>query len=261
MGSHNRRAITPDQRKKWIKIFREYEPKTHSTMYALHSLAQHWVENEALIERAAIEEVKKNGPKWTPKDDDEIGKFLSERDVARIMHDDIMIPMHRYSCIVMLSTTVEREFKRLVENLEKISGPKNKKVEDMKEKSYLARVANFVEVFYGLRFADCPQYTALIDLQKIRNCIIHCHGEARLLDNRKENHLVKLQANHPGFFAHSPNGIWIKSECIRQFFIKIWGFFTWVFDKLKWEINSCFQGNKLERTFKELETGRKRVGS
>src|ERR1035438_9783090 len=130
MGSHNRRAMTPDQREKWIKIFREHEPKTHSTMYALHSLAQHWVANEALIEQAAKEEVEQSGPKWTPKTDEDISVFFAERSVARMMHDDIMIPMHRYSCIVMLSTTVEREFKRLVENLEKVSGPKNKKVED-----------------------------------------------------------------------------------------------------------------------------------
>src|ERR1035438_2538743 len=195
MGSHNRRAMTPDQREKWIKIFREHEPKTHSTMYALHSLAQHWVENEALIERAAKEEIKQNGPKWTPKNDEEISEFVAERSVTRIMHDDIMIPTHRYSCIVMLCTTVERELKRLVEHLEKECGPQNKKVEDMEGKSYLAKVAKFVEVFHKLRLVDCPQYEALHDLQKIRNCIIHFHGEAGLLSKIKEDYLMKLQAN------------------------------------------------------------------
>jgi hypothetical protein len=250
MGSHNRRAMTPDQREKWIKIFREHEPKTHSTMSALHSLAQHWVENEALIERAAKEEVNQNGPKWTPKNDEEISEFVAERSEARMMHDDIMIPVHRYSCIVMLFTTVERELNRMVDNLEKERGEQKLKLKDISG-AFLNKVAKYIEVFYGLRLADCPHYEALHDLQKIRDCIIHCLGEVDESNDKK--YLVELQTKRAGFFAHSPNGIWIKSECIREFFIETWGFFNWVFRNLNWKINSCFQGNKLERTFKELK--------
>jgi len=251
MSSHSH-ALTPDQREKWIKIFREHEPKTHSTMYALHSLAQHWVESETLIEQAAKTEVEQNGPKWTPKTDEEISVFFAARSEARMMHDDIMIPIHRYSCIVMLYTTVERELERLVSNLEKGHEPQNRKVKYKKNKSYLERVAKFVEDFHNLRLVECPQYKALNDLRIIRNCIIHCHGDSKLL-GQKEFDLVKLESSRPGFYAHSPYGIWLNHECIRRFFIQIWGFFTWVFGKLKWKINNCFQGNKLEGTFKEMK--------
>ncbi len=58
---------------------------------------------------------------WKPDydDKDSIGEYLAQRDLARDMHDKIMLPMHRSSCIVMLFTTVERELINLVENLEK----------------------------------------------------------------------------------------------------------------------------------------------
>jgi len=39
--------------------------------------------------------------------------------MARQLHDEIMTPAFRYSCIVMLYTTIERELRRLVQNLEK----------------------------------------------------------------------------------------------------------------------------------------------
>jgi hypothetical protein len=245
MGSHNRRALTPDQQEKWIKIFREYEPKTHSTMYALHSLAQHWVENEALIEQAAKKEVEKTLQKLSPEDY-EVYELEAEIKVARMTHDDVMIPIHRYSSIVMLYTTVERELKRLVSNLG------NGKVKYAKNKSYLEQVAKFVEDFHNLRLVECPQYKALDDLRIIRNCIIHCHGDSRLL-GEKELDLVRLEGSRPGFYAHSPYGIWMNPGCIRQFLIETWSFFTWVFGKLNWKINNCFQGNKLEQTFKELK--------
>jgi hypothetical protein len=219
-------------------------------MYALHSLAQHWVENEALIERAAKEEIEQSGPKWTPKTDEEYSVFFAERSVARMMHDDIMIPMHRYSCIVMLFTTVERELKRLVDNLETERGQQKLKLNDIGG-AFLNKVAKYIEVFYDLRLANCPHYAALHDLQKIRNCIIHRLGEVGESDDDK--YLVELQTKRAGFFAHTPNGIWIKPECIRKFFVEIWSFFSWVFGELKWKINSCFQVDKLERTFKDLK--------
>jgi uncharacterized protein with PIN domain len=251
MGSHYRRALTRHAlTEKWKKSLREYEPKTNSTMYALHSVTQHWVENEALIEQAAKEEVEQNGPKWKPKDDEEIGEFLAEKDQARIMHDDIMIPIHRYSCIVMLYTTVERELKRLVENLEKERGPQKLKLKDISGAS-LDRAAKFVEVFYGLRLGDCPQYAALHDLQKIRDCIIHCLGEVRLSNDK--DYLVKLETKRHGFFAHPQSDIKIQSECIEQFLREIWSFFTWIFSKLNWKLDSFYQGNRLEQTLKGLK--------
>lgn len=247
--------MTDEAKQKWQAIFADWQItiKTYSTMGALHTLAQHWVENEVIIERAATEEAEINGPKWTPDwdDRDSVGEFHSERDLARYMHDKIMIPMHRQSCIVMLYATVERELRRLIENLEKERGPQKLQLKDMKADSYMAKVGKFVKEFYGIKFSDCPQYTALCDLQKIRDCIIHCHGEVSL--SRDKDFLLKLRNKRRGFFAHPEHGIYIDDQCVKQLAMETWCFFTWLFEKLNWKIAGQWQGDKLEQTFKKLK--------
>ena len=246
--------IPDEQRQKWLDIFADYDRtiKTYSTMGALHTLAQYWVENEVIIERAANEEVETNGPKWTPdyNDEDSVGEFRAEQDMARDMHDKTMIPTHRYSCIVMLYSNVERELLRLVENLEKERGLQKLKWKDIRANSKVEQISKFCEVFFGFRLADCSHYTALTELQKIRDCIIHCLGEVGL--SRDREYLVKLSTNRVGFFAHPSNDITIQPECIEQFLLETWSFFTWVFSTLNWKIVSDYQGNKLEQSLKKL---------
>ncbi len=110
MAAKKQNALTDEQKQKWQDIFANHEPKTASTMYALHTVAQHWVETEVIIEKAAVQEADENGPKWTPDydDRDSVGEFFSERDMARYMHDKIMVPMHRYSCIVKCPLPLSR---------------------------------------------------------------------------------------------------------------------------------------------------------
>src|ERR1700728_4645876 len=174
MSSTDQKAMTDEAKQHWREIVADYDRtiKTYTTMSALHSLAQHWVENELIIERAATEEAENNRPDWTPdhNNEAEIAEFCAERDTARYVHDKIMIPMHRYSCVVMLYATVERELRRLIENLEKERGPQKLQANEIRERSYLAQVGKFVDVFHGILFADCPHYVALNDLQKIRDC-------------------------------------------------------------------------------------------
>jgi hypothetical protein len=234
------------------KLFK-HEPKTLWTMSALNSVIQHWVETEILIERAAKEQVELEGPKWTPKGDDEIGEFFAERDMARDLHDHTMIPIHRYSCIVMLFTTVERELKRLVENLEKQHGPQKLKVSDIKFGSYLAQANKFIDAFFNIRLSDCAQYEAMTDLQKVRNCIIHYQGEAGLAPDM--DYLIQLRDRRKGFFAHPLTDIKIEQECLQQFSTEAWQFFTWIFNSLSWEIDSHYQGNCLDRHFRRIFKG------
>jgi hypothetical protein len=62
-----KKAMTDESKQKWKAIMADYQVavKTYTTMGALHTLAQHWVENELIIERAANEEADKNGTKMT----------------------------------------------------------------------------------------------------------------------------------------------------------------------------------------------------
>lgn len=251
--------MTDESKQKWQAIFADYEltKKTYSTMGALHTLAEYWVENEIIIERAAVEEVEKNRPTWTPdyNDEDSIGEFRAEQDMAREMHDKTMIPMHRYSCVVMLYSTVERELLRLIENLEKEHGLQKLKWKDIRANGKLEQISKFCEVFFEFRLADFSQYAALTDLQKIRDCIVHCLGDVGLLANEKDkNYLMTLKDKRSGFFAHPNNEIYIDAECIKQFLMEIWGFFISVFNTLDWKIAAHWQGDKLQKTFEKLKS-------
>jgi hypothetical protein len=219
-----------------------FESKTFDTFYALDSFVQYWAENEKLIENAADEEVERSGPKWEPKDEDQLGEYFMERDMARYLHDKILIPMLRYSCIVMLYTTAERELRRLIENLQEQHGPQKLKVSDIRESAFLTQAAKFIEVFFSLRLAACPQFQALCDLQKIRDCIVHCRGEVAL--SRDKSYLVSLNDRRPGFFAWEGTDIKIEAECVEQFMRESWHFFVWVFGELKWKIDETWMKKK-----------------
>ena len=62
--SSSEKTITDESKQKWHELIADYDRtvKTYSTMGALHTLAEYWVENEIIIERAAVEEVEKNSP-------------------------------------------------------------------------------------------------------------------------------------------------------------------------------------------------------
>ncbi len=250
------KVMSHEAKQKWQKRFAEFNrtKKTYTTMGALHTLAQYWVENEIIIERAARTEAEENGPKWTPDwdDKDSVGEWHSERDVARDMHDKTMIPMHRYSCIVMLYSTVERELLRLVENLEKEHGAQKLKLKDIRANSKVDQISRFCEVLFEVRLVDCSQYGALTELQKIRDCIIHCLGDVGL--SADKDFLLKLKGKRRGFFAHPKIEIGIDKECIEQFLIEVWAFFVSVFGALGWEIASHWNEDKLGQAFERLNS-------
>jgi hypothetical protein len=216
-------------------MIRKIEVRTYETLAVLDSVGQSWARNEELIDRDADDEVKVSGPKWQPSDDEELGEYYMEVGITRHLHDMIMTPMHRYSCIVMLYTTIERELRRLVENLEKERGQQKLKLNDIRGQSFLAQVTKFINVFFGCNLTDCPRYGALSDLQKIRDCIIHCRGEVSL--SRDKDYLIGLKGRCPGFSAYEWTDIEIEPECIEHFIRETWAFFVWVFAELNWKVD------------------------
>jgi hypothetical protein len=219
------------------------EWKTFDTFYALSSVADYWSESENLIQKAADEAEAQDGPKWTPTDQDEAGEFHEERRIARYLHEEIVTPMFRYSCIVMLATTIERELRRLVKNLEREHGTQKLKVNDIRG-DFLGQVAKFVDVFFGLRLAEGAGYQSLRDLQKIRNCIVHCRGEVNLSGDKDKEYLLKLNDRRPGFYASEGIDIQIEKQCIETFIKEAWDFFAWLFGELKWKIDDSWHEKK-----------------
>jgi len=220
-----------------------FEWKTFDTLYALESFADYWAENEKLIKIAADEQEKKHAPTWTPTDDDERGEYDMEVRNIRHLQDEIMIPMFRQSCIVMLFSMVERELQRLVDNLNKEHGKQKLGPKDLRG-SFLQQTNKFTEAFYGLSLTNCPEYNAVCDLQKIRDCIVHCRGEVSLVNESDRKYLLALKKNRPGFLALERTALDIEAECIEQFIREIWRFFVWIFTELKWKLNDLWEQKK-----------------
>jgi len=215
-------------------IVKPPEWKTHRTLFALDSFRAYWLENERLIRQAAKAEEIRSGPNWAPQTEDEHGEFREEQRIARVLHDEIMTPNFRHSILVMLFVIVERELLRLVRNLEEGHAMTDLFVN--RRGSLFMPVADHCKTYFKLDFRKCSIcYEALCDLQKVRDCIVHCHAEVSL--SRDADYLYKLKDRRPGFYAFREDRIEIHSSCIKQFLIESWEFFVWVFDQLKWQVD------------------------
>ena len=215
--------------------------KTFDTLYALESFGDYWVENERLVLEAVEAAEVRHGPKWKPRTHEELGEFHMERNNARHLHDEIVLPAFRYSSLVMLFTIAERELLRLARNLESERVTPNPKFEN-KRGSLLKPVENHCKIHFDLRLQDCPEYNGLCDLQKVRDCIVHCHGEVRL--SRDAKYLVDMNQRRVGFSAHIGTTIEIGSDCTKQFLNEAWRFFLWVFNQRKWPVDDLWLNKK-----------------
>jgi hypothetical protein len=255
------RKLTPADPVKWNKIFAEYDEKTAHTTSGLTSFAHHFVENEILIEKDAENKVQRNKPEWTPSNDEETSEFMYELNLARHLHDETLIPTHRYSCIVMLYIVVERELRRLVDNLHVVKHQKLK-VKDLKG-SYLEQTKKFLDVCYHLDISKCPSYSAIDDLRRVRNCIVHNHGEVSLCAKPEQKYLCGLKVKYKGLLCHPRSEIDLSQESIKQFLQETMTFFVWVFEqlqqlqpvaKLNWKINAAVELKRLDKILSKIES-------
>lgn len=209
--------------------------KTYQTLYALDAFRNYWVKNEELIQEAAIRAVETDGPSWNPQTEEEHEKHRWEQLVARQFHDEVMTPTLRYSSIVMLYAIIERELLRIVKNIDPTNALKF-------GSSVLKPVAKFCETTCQLRLHDSPAYEAICDLQKIRDCVVHCRGDVGL--SRDAKYLIALKAHRPGFYAWEETLMYIEPTCMDQFLQEAWQFFIWVFHELKWSIGDAWNGSR-----------------
>ncbi len=219
--------------------------KTFETLFVLNSFGKYWKENEQMIQRASEEEEARSGPNWDPKTQADYAEFDAERKAVRYLYDEIMTPTFRYSCVVMLCVIVERAMLRLIRDLERMDGPQSQRF-NCKPGSFLEQANTHCKKYFNLDIKKCPECDAVYDLQWIRNCIVHCHGEVDLVSGKTRRvYLSSLHARRPGFIANEGGRIEIGPECIDHFLKEIWSFFIWVFGQLKWEIHDFGQAEKL----------------
>jgi hypothetical protein len=216
------------------------EPKTYATLSAIDSFRSYWQENERLILQEANRLEIINAPKWDPQTEEERGEFDSMKELASYFHNKEMLPTFRYSSVVMLYAIVERELNRLIKNLEKENGPQKLQIKDIRGEDFIERIQKYSGVFFGLRLSECSNYESLHDLRKIRNCIVHCHGEVKTA-KQDAAFWRKLRKSRKGIFAREGLKIYLFEPCIEQFIKEVQEFFEGVFHRLKWEIDDCWK--------------------
>lgn len=225
----------------------DYHPETLDTFYALRVFIESWKENERLVEVAADSRTEPLLHQ-TFSDADE---FHFENREARRLHDEVLMPMVRYSTTVMLCTTLERELLRAVDNFQRLNKiPKQKLGEMYKGKQAVVEKANrFFAEKHGIKFDTFPDFQSIEDLLLIRNCIAHAAGDCRLLRKTLEvTRLVEMhkQGRYPRFFAHPLCEISLEHETIDYFLRVVWRLFLWLFDALAWKVDVSY------RTFPQI---------
>lgn len=216
-----------------------YNPKTAKTLCAIDAVRVYWQRQADLIQTAEHAEERDRLQRLSASGPAEQEEYTLERYLALELQETVVNPMLRYSCIVMLYTTAERELRRLVENIAAERQIPTLENSNTRPKPFLKQIYLYVDRHLRLNLSDCPHYHSICDLQKIRDCIIHCRGEAAL--SRDKDHLLRLSTQLPGFFAISEIDIRIEEPCIEQFGRDTWAFFTWIFQRLNWTIDEHWQ--------------------
>jgi len=222
-------------------MIHSWEPKTFDTFYALNSFREYCVENERLIRAASDEAERLDGPDWHPTTEEELGEHHALRRNSRYLHDEIVTPVFRYSCVAMLYTVVERELRRLCSNLEKEKGSAKLKYKDLKG-GILEQIPKWCTFCFGLEIASFKEFSEIRDLQKIRDCIVHCNGEVD--DSRDKKDILAMKDRYTGFFAWERIEIEIQPQFVSHMHRQVWNFFLAVFAALRWDVDADWLAKK-----------------
>jgi hypothetical protein len=213
--------------------------KTFDTLWALRSFATYWNETEAWIVASASEAESRGWPTWIPEGPEQEAEHAYERQQARHVQDEIISPSFRYSAVTLLFAITERELRRFIDTLIKDGGAKPISWKDLKG-PFLQQVGKYCAAFHGIQLDKLNGYPRLHDLQKVRDCIVHCYGDVAL--SKDKDYLLKLNERRVGIFAYSGVQLDVEGEFIKTSIEDIWNFFCALFPAAGWELDDSWGG-------------------
>lgn len=222
---------------RFFREFNDIDWRTYDTFAAIDALRRFYAESERLIDAGAKEAVMEHGPKWRPESDEEIGEYLSEQRLSAHLHEEVIRPTLRYATVTSVFAVFERELRRFMDNLAR---------EQKVPLSYrelrgglLGQVGRHLETFNKIHIATLPGYAKITDLQKVRDCIVHCYGEVAL--SRDKAHLTKMDAARDGVTAIDGTMLEIGPRFIESSVTALRSFFVALFTAAGWKINDRWQ--------------------
>ena len=217
----------------------KHEPRTYLTLSAVEAFQKYWTESERLIGDAAHIEELLEGPKWTPTTEDEMAEHAADVHSVRHLHDEIVTPTFRYFAVVALYTIVERELRRLVDNLEK----EKKAAVSYKEfrGDLFQQIFTYLKVFRGFSPSGFASYNQIVLLERVRHCIVHCYGDPTLIEDEKKK-LAFLSLNAPKKGLEIFNGLSnrIRPKFIHSSHTATKAFFIELFSKIGWKVDDLW---------------------
>jgi hypothetical protein len=130
----------------------------------------------------------------------------------------------RYSFITLLQIVFEVKLKSACDEIAR------RKKFNIKEKDFRGASIERAEIFITkvLKINPPKQNTFLKDLQKIRDCIVHCNGNINL--SRDKTHLNNLTINQSGISKGESGSIVIEREYCEFIFEKCFEYFYDLFE-------------------------------
>lgn len=223
-----------DPLKAFNEHFAEIDWRTYETFSSISAFRSYWKETERLIGDAADIKELLYGPSGRPTTEDEISELLAERDVVRHLHDKVITPTFRYSAVVSLYAVFERELRRFADNL--FEEKKSKlRYKDLRG-ALLDQVCKYCDTVCSFSPSQATCFGRVCELQKVRDCVVHCFGEPAM--SRDKDYLLRLSSPEAGIEAFEGLPIEINHAFIDRSVSAIWAFFSEVFPKVGWKINT-----------------------
>lgn len=209
--------------------------KTYDTFAALDSFKRFCGEIEQLVAGAADSAEKNEAAEYQLGSGDEATDYFHARRMARHMHDEVVTPTFRYSSVITLFATAEREFKRFADNLAK---------EQNHEISYrdlrgglLQQISRYLEAYHSFTLSDLENYNEIKRLQKVRNCLVHAFGEPALVAEGERKALIAMHSPKDGIEIYDGTPIEIQSRFVELSLDATRNLFFELFARVGWAIN------------------------
>jgi hypothetical protein len=217
----------------FFKEFNEIDWRTYHTFSALSSFERFWRDTEELVATDADRQQQAHGPKWHAETEAEIAELFAEIRATRCVHDEVIVPTFRYAVVITLFAQFERELRRAAGYI--ATEAKNPITFRGARGSHFEHVQKFVLRHLGFDLSTLPSYDRICDLQKVRDCLVHCYGEAGL--SRDRDYLLKLSSPRTGLEVDVGIEMVILPAFIERSLRAIRRFYHALFARLSWTVN------------------------
>lgn len=217
----------------FFKEFNEIDWRTYHTFSALSSFERFWRDTEALVSTDATRHQKKHGPSWHAETEMEIAELFAEIRAVRCVHDEVITPTFRYAAVITLFALFERELRRTGDT---VAAEAETTISFRHVRGgHFEHVRKFVQQHAGVDLAGLPRCGQIHDLRKVRDCLVHCYGDAEL--SRDRDCLLKLSAPRLGLEVDAGIEMVILPAFLERSLDAIRLFYHALFARLKWKVN------------------------